>query len=50
MTAVSPVLITFLLVRVSGIPLLERRYAGNAEFQAYARRTSAFIPRPPKNA
>ncbi len=50
MTAVSPVLITFLLVRVSGIPLLERRYAGNAEFQAYARRTSAFIPLPPKNA
>jgi len=48
-TVVSPVLITFLLVRVSGIPLLERRYAGNAEFQAYARRTSAFIPRPPKN-
>ena len=48
-TVVSPVLITFLLVRVSGIPLLERRYAGNAEFRAYARRTSAFIPRPPKN-
>jgi steroid 5-alpha reductase family enzyme len=47
-TVVSPVLITFLLVRVSGIPLLERRYAGNAEFQAYARRTSAFVPRPLK--
>jgi steroid 5-alpha reductase family enzyme len=49
MTVVSPVLITFLLVQVSGIPLLEKRYAGNTEFQAYARRTSAFIPRPPKN-
>jgi steroid 5-alpha reductase family enzyme len=48
-TVVSPVLITFLLVRVSGIPLLERRYAGNTEFRAYARRTSAFVPRPPKN-
>ncbi len=47
-TVVSPVLITFLLVRVSGIPLLERRYAGNAEFQAYARRTSAFVPWFPK--
>jgi len=47
-TVASPVLITFLLVRVSGIPLLERRYAGNAEFQAYARRTSAFAPWFPK--
>jgi steroid 5-alpha reductase family enzyme len=47
-TAVSPVLITFLLVRVSGIPLLEKRYAGNPAFQAYARRTSAFVPRLPK--
>jgi steroid 5-alpha reductase family enzyme len=43
-TVVSPVLLTFLLLRVSGIPLLERRYAGNTEFQAYARRTSAFVP------
>jgi steroid 5-alpha reductase family enzyme len=43
-TVVSPVLITFLLVRVSGIPMLEKKYAGNAEFQAYARRTSAFVP------
>ncbi len=47
-TVVSPVLITFLLVRVSGIPMLEKKYAGNAEFQAYARRTSAFVPRFPK--
>ncbi len=47
-TVVSPALITFLLVRVSGVPLLERRNAGNPEFQAYARRTSAFIPFPPK--
>ena len=43
-TVVSPVLITFLLVRVSGIPMLEKKYAGNAEFQAYARRTRAFVP------
>jgi steroid 5-alpha reductase family enzyme len=47
-TVVSPVLITFLLVKVSGIPLLEKRYAGNAAFQAYARRTSAFVPWFPK--
>jgi steroid 5-alpha reductase family enzyme len=49
-TVVSPALITFLLTKVSGVPLLERRYAGNPEFQAYARRTSVFVPRPPKRA
>jgi steroid 5-alpha reductase family enzyme len=47
-TVASPVLITFLLVRVSGVPMLEKKYAGNAEFQAYARRTSAFVPWFPK--
>ena len=45
---VSPFLITFLLVRVSGVPMLEKKYAGNVEFQAYARRTSVFVPWPPK--
>lgn len=49
-TVVSPLLITFLLVKVSGVPMLERRYAGNPEFQAYARRTSAFVPRPPRRS
>ncbi len=47
-TVASPLLITFLLAKVSGVPMLERRYAGNAEFQAYARRTSAFVPWVPK--
>jgi len=47
---VSPVLVTFLLVRVSGVPMLEKKYTGNAEFQAYARRTSAFVPWVPKNS
>jgi len=47
-TVVSPVLITFLLVRVSGIPMLEKKYAANAEFQAYARKTNAFVPWFPK--
>jgi steroid 5-alpha reductase family enzyme len=45
---VSPLVLTFLLTKVSGIPLLERKYRGNAEFEAYARRTSAFVPLPPK--
>lgn len=44
----SPVIITFLLLFVSGIPLLEKKYENNPEFQAYKRRTSAFIPWFPK--
>jgi steroid 5-alpha reductase family enzyme len=46
----SPIVITGLLLGVSGIPLLEKKYKGNAEFEAYARRTSAFIPWPPRSA
>ena len=49
-TVVSPVLITLLLTRVSGIPMLEKRYAGNPEFEAYARRTRAFVPWFPKRS
>ena len=45
---VSPVLITYLLVGVSGIPMLERKYKGNPEFEEYASKTSAFIPMPVK--
>lgn len=45
---VSPALITFLLLRVSGIPMLERKYAGRPDWEDYARRTSAFFPWLPK--
>jgi steroid 5-alpha reductase family enzyme len=45
---VSPVTISFLLLRVSGVALLEKKYAGNEEYAAYARRTSAFFPWFPK--
>ncbi len=48
-TAIGPLLMTFLLVRVSGKALLERdigsRRAGYAE---YVRRTSGFVPLPPR--
>ncbi len=46
---ISPLSIGFLLLRVSGVTMLEKKYAGNEEFAAYARRTSAFFPMPPKN-
>jgi steroid 5-alpha reductase family enzyme len=45
---ISPLLITFLLLRVSGVTMLEKRYAGNKEFEAYAKRTNAFFPWFPK--
>jgi steroid 5-alpha reductase family enzyme len=45
---VSPLAITFLLLRVSGVTMLEKKYAGNSAFAEYARRTSAFFPLPPK--
>jgi steroid 5-alpha reductase family enzyme len=41
---VSPVMITFLLLKVSGIKMLEKKYVGNKEFEEYAKRTSAFFP------
>lgn len=44
----SPVLITFLLLKVSGVPLLEKRFAGEPAWEAYKAKTSVFIPLPPR--
>lgn len=44
----GPLTITILVRYISGVPLLEKRYADNPNFQAYAKRTSVFIPMPPK--
>jgi len=48
-TLVGPALMTFMLVRVSGVAMLEsdiaRRRPGYVD---YVRRTSAFLPRPPR--
>lgn len=41
---ISPILITFLLVFVSGVPLLEKKYENNKDFQEYAKKTSKFVP------
>lgn len=46
---VSPILITFLLLKVSGVPLLEKRFEGKPEWEAYKKRTSVFLPLPPKH-
>ncbi|MBU1142797.1 MAG: DUF1295 domain-containing protein [Firmicutes bacterium] len=45
---VGPIFITYLLLYVSGVPLLEKKYKENAAFQAYAKKTSIFFPLPPK--
>lgn len=46
---ISPALLTFLLLKVSGVAMLEEKYEGDAEYAAYKKRTSAFFPLPPKN-
>jgi steroid 5-alpha reductase family enzyme len=48
---VSPILMTVLLLRVSGVALLERDIAERRPaYREYVERTSAFIPLPPRNA
>ena len=49
-TVISPVLMTELLMKVSGVALLERTLTKTKpDYRDYARRTSAFFPRLPKS-
>lgn len=45
---IGPITITFLILKVSGIPMLEKKMAENQEFAEYKRRVSIFIPMLPK--
>ncbi len=45
---ISPVVIDWLLLCVSGIPMLEKKYVKRPEYQEYKRTTSAFFPWFPK--
>ncbi len=45
---VSPLLITFLLLKVSGVPMLEKKWEGNPVWEEYKARTSEFFPLPPR--
>jgi steroid 5-alpha reductase family enzyme len=48
-TIASPLLMTFLLLRVSGVALLERSLVRTRPaYRDYIERTSAFLPRPPR--
>lgn len=44
MAIISPIIITYLLVYVSGVPLLERRYRNNPSYQEYKKRTGKIFP------
>jgi steroid 5-alpha reductase family enzyme len=47
-SVIGPLLITFLILKVSGIPLLEKKMEENDEFREYKKNTSMFFPLPPK--
>jgi steroid 5-alpha reductase family enzyme len=48
LTVLSPVVMTYFLVFATGARLLERHMAQRPGYPAYQRRTSYFLPRPPK--
>jgi len=45
---VSPLTITYLIIFVSGIPLGEKAFSGNPDWEEYKKKTSALIPLPRK--
>lgn len=45
---VGPAILTFLLIKVSGVPMLEDLLAKRPGWSEYAARTPAFFPRPPR--
>jgi steroid 5-alpha reductase family enzyme len=51
-TLISPVFVTLLLTRVSGIPMLEaraeKRWGDEEAFRDYTRNTPVLVPRPPR--
>ena len=48
-TVISPLLMTFLLLKVSGVALLEKDISGRRpQYRQYIRRTNAFFPGMPR--
>lgn len=47
-TIIGPATITLLILYVSGVPMLEKRYEGNVAYEKYKKKTSVFIPWFPK--
>ena len=48
LSLIGPAVITFFLLKVSGVAMLERKYDGNSKYAEYQRTTNAFIPWFPK--
>lgn len=48
LTIIGPLTITSIILFVSGVPILERKYKGRPDFEEYKKHTSIFIPLPPK--
>ncbi len=52
LTLISPLFVTLLLTRISGVPMLEHRaderWGGQADYEAYKARTSVLVPLPPR--
>ena len=45
---IGPLTISFLILKVSGIPMLEKSFAGRPDFEEYKKKTNAFFPWFPK--
>jgi steroid 5-alpha reductase family enzyme len=49
-TVISPLFVTILLTRISGIPMLEKRadekWGGQEDYEAYKKQTPVLIPKP----
>jgi steroid 5-alpha reductase family enzyme len=48
LSVIGPITITMLILKVSGIPMLEKKYENRPDFQEYKKRTSPFFPLPPR--
>lgn len=48
LSMIGPAVITFFLLKVSGVAMLEKKYDGNSKYAEYKRTTNAFIPWFPK--
>jgi steroid 5-alpha reductase family enzyme len=50
-TLISPVFVALLLLRISGVPMLEKaadeKWGGRPDYEAYKSRTPVLVPRPP---
>jgi len=48
LSLIGPAVLTFLLLKVSGVAMLERKYDGNPKYADYVHSTNAFLPWFPK--